>query len=126
MPGTDILLEAHENRLQDLERDVSSLSSQLLPALARLEATMVHGFKDVNARLDRGEERFERIEESVMEVKKVAADAAAIDVTRDGRLQALEKAEAERAEIKKGFRKWVLGGIGTLVLAAVLAALGLK
>lgn len=126
MPGTDLLLDSHESRLQDLERDVSSLTSKLLPMMERLDRNMEHGFERVNERLDRGEERFERIEGSIVEVRKVAADAAAIDVARDGRLIALERIEAERAELKKGLRKWVLGGIGTLVLAALLTALGLK
>lgn len=123
MPNTDnILLEAHEDRIKDLERQLTSLSNQILPVLARLEQVVTNGFERVNDRMDDGEERFERLERGLREIEIAAREDTARDIARDNTVASLQLAESERKDRRKAVWKWV-GGITATVLTAIILAL---
>ena len=122
-PHSDILIEGHESRIIELERSYSLLSAQLLPAIARLEQTMLHSVSRVDEKLDVIGDRLEKIETS-------DRHDSLKNVERDVVIRGLQESHAESKEFGKKLRWQLLlaagAGVGTIVLAAVLTVLGLK
>lgn len=122
----NILLEAHEDRLRNLERGFNELTSQILPAMARLETVVTAGFERVNESMERGEHRFDEIEDALGGIKKSAGEDTARDLQRDVALTTLQKIEADRVEKSKVVKKWFLGILAGVAVGALSAFLGLK
>lgn len=110
--GTEILVEAHEDRIQELERSTSAFNVQILPALARLEAHLASGFEKVSESIERGDEKINAIERKLDSVEPSIA--------------ILTIAHENSQNRKKAFVKWGVSLVGTLVVAALLAILGLS
>lgn len=121
-----ILLEAHEERLRELERNFNDLNSKMLPAMARLETVVTAGFDRVNESMERGEQRFDEIEVTLTSIKKSAMEDTTRDLHRDAGLSGLQKIEDARAEHRKLIKKWVFGIASGLIIAILLAILGFK
>ncbi len=118
----DSLVDSHEERLQTLDATVNNLSLHLTPTLARLEQTMTYMA-----------DKLDNVGRSVSETKEAVDDLRLQEVTREVRVQGVEKGvqDLHDAENKRQARRWSavkwFGGIvSAVVLAAILAALGLN
>lgn len=123
MPDNDdFILQSHENRIEGVEDDVKTLTSAVLPALARLTEA-VEGTGAQIQSLDR------KLDEKVVSVTRRVQDLEAKDLRLEelaGSVAVLHADYRARRKRRAGFKKWVMGSIGTLVLAALTAFLGLK
>lgn len=122
----DSLLDSHDNRLYRLEDGFNKLSAEILPALARLESATSAGFEKISERLDRGDKRFDEVEQGLKDIEKAAGEDTARDIARDIKLSELEAIEKDRKERKASIKKWVAGVAGTVMIAALMGWLGLK
>ncbi len=104
-------LDGHEDRIRRLE----DLSLQFGPAVARIDEKL--GAIGVAVA---------ELKSDMRDVKDAAEAAASADAKRDDKLAALESTSAERKEGRKAFLKWAGGIIATVIVAAMLAFLGLK
>lgn len=108
MSDDAILLKAHESRLQRVEDGFLSLTTQLLPAVARLEAGLTGMREDVG------------------DLKSGVAELQAGQTKLDGRVRDVETTDAAAKASAGDRKKWVMGIIGGVVTAALLMLLGLQ
>jgi len=115
----DVIIEAHEDRIQELERSFNSLAVQILPTLARLEETVENGFERMSESIQKGDKRFDRLETALEEIEDCAEENTSA-------LAVLKDAHQTRSEHKKIFVKWVLGVISAIIIAVLVSRIGLK
>jgi len=112
--SAEILVEAHEERIQALERSIAEFNKDILPALARLEASIDSGLEKVYDSLEDDGKRLDAIETNLKKLDEPLAD-----------IKVLTVAHQERIERNKALKKWGFSLLATIIGAAVLAALGL-
>lgn len=98
---SDFLISAHEDRIRDLERTVA----QIMPSLARLEATISHGFTAMQQKLTIIEQDIDSITKRDYETEK--------------KIDRLQSRDFERRATSAARKKWLYGLLAALIVAAV-------
>ena len=107
-PAPDLLLESHENRIQQLEKDVGAIEEKVLPTLARMETV-------ISTTFERWEERLDKIDSEHL-----------ISQTRSADIEHLKGLEAARVKNRNKWKARVWGIVSALITAAIAAYLGLS
>jgi len=122
----NMILEGHEERIRDMERGFNELTVKILPAMARLETVVTAGFDRVSDAMERGDHRFDEIEATLIIIKRGTSEDTTRDIQRDVKLAELHKIEDERKASRKLLYRSLLGVASAVVIAVIVAFLGLK
>lgn len=95
----EIVLNAHEERIRDLEQDFATMAKAILPLVAKIEENVERGFENIGHRLNEIKERIVSMEHRLATMESTIGSAALKQQLAEQKIVVLEKTEDERKKI---------------------------
>jgi len=122
----EIVLNAHEERIRDLEQDFATMAKAILPSIAKTEESVEKGFENINHRLDDGKDRMISMDHRLSTIEMALRSTALKQQMAEQKIVVLEKTEDERKKVSNKLVFLLISTIVAMVAGAIGVWLGIR